>query len=99
MNMSTKQKQIHRYREQTYGCQGGWGWGMGWEFGVNRRKLLHTEWINNKVLLYSTGNYTQYPGINHNGKEYLKKNVYMYVKPNHFAVQQELTQHCKSTIL
>ena len=35
------------------------------------------EWIN-KILLYSTGNYIQSPGINHNGKEYFKKNVYMY---------------------
>ena len=33
---------------------------------------------NNKVLLYSTGNYTQSPGINHNGKEY-KKIMYIYV--------------------
>ena len=24
---------------------------------------------------YSTGNYTQYPEMNHNGKEYLKKEV------------------------
>ena len=30
----------------------------------------YIEWINNKVLLYSTGNYIQYPVINHNGKEY-----------------------------
>ena len=29
--------------------------------------------INNKVLLYSTGNYSQYPMINHNGKEYEKE--------------------------
>ena len=29
---------------------------MDWEFGVGRCKLLHLEWINNKVLLYSTGN-------------------------------------------
>ena len=36
------------------------------------------EWINNKVLLNSTGNYIQYPVINHNGKEY-KKNIYMYI--------------------
>ena len=36
-------------------------------------KLLYVEWINNKVLPYSTGNYIQYPVINHNGKEYLKK--------------------------
>ena len=28
--------------------------------------------INNKVLLYSTGSYSQYPMINCNGKEYEK---------------------------
>ena len=51
--------------------QGG-GKGMDWEFAISRCKLLQTEWINNKVLLlgYSTGNYIQYPVINHNGKEY-----------------------------
>ena len=48
----------------------GGGRGMDWEFGVGRCKLLHLEWINNKVLMYSTGNYIQYPVINHNGKEY-----------------------------
>ena len=32
---------------------------MGWESGVSRRKLV--------------GNYSQYPVINHNGKEYLKE--------------------------
>ena len=61
-----KQKQTHRHREQTCGCQGG---GMDWEFGVSWFKLLCIGWINNKVLLFSTGNYTQYPVINHNGKE------------------------------
>ena len=30
------------------------------EFGISRCKLLYIEWINNKVLLYSTGNYIQY---------------------------------------
>ena len=24
-----------------------------WEFGVNRCKLLHLEWVNNKILLES----------------------------------------------
>ena len=43
--------------------------GKDWEFGINKCKLVHTGWINNKVLLYSTGNYIQYPMINHNGKE------------------------------
>ena len=33
-------------------------------------KLLHIEWVNNKVLLYSTWSYIQYPEINHNGKDY-----------------------------
>ena len=44
--------------------------GMNWESGVSRCKLLQLEWINNKALLYSTGNYIQYSEINHNGKEY-----------------------------
>jgi len=44
-----------------------WG-GMGWEFGISRCKLLHVGWINNKILLYNTGNYIQYPVKNHNGK-------------------------------
>ena len=43
--------------------------GLDWEFGISRCKLLYIEWINSKVLLYSTGNYIQYPVISHNGKE------------------------------
>ena len=81
MNLSTKQKQIHRHSEQTDGCQGGgscWG-GMVGEFGVSRRKPVYTEWISNKVLLCRTGNYIQYPGINHNGKEYKQECVYIYI--------------------
>ena len=48
----------------------GFGGGMEWEAGVGRCKLLHIEWTNNKVLLYSKGNYFQHAMINHNGKEY-----------------------------
>ena len=57
------------------------GGGMEWEFGVSRGKQLHIGWINNKVLLSSTGNCIQYPVINHNGKEYEKEYIYthMYV--------------------
>ena len=40
---------------------------MDWEFGISKCKLLHIEWIDNKVLLYSTG-CIQHPVINH-GKE------------------------------
>ena len=48
-----------------------------WEFGISRYKLLHIGQISNKILLYSTGNYIQCPVINHNGKEYEKKYVYI----------------------
>ena len=33
------------------------GRGMNWEFGISRCKLIYIDWINNKVLLYSTGDY------------------------------------------
>ena len=76
MNSSMNQKQNHR----RCGCQGGGGGGgIEWEVGVSRRKLIYIGWINNKVLLYSTGNYIQYPMISHNGKEY-KKNAYICTK-------------------
>ena len=49
------------------------------EAGVSRRKLLYIDWINNKVLLYSTENYIQYPMISHNGRQYFKKEcIYVY---------------------
>ena len=69
MNQDTKQKQTHRHREQTCGCQGGAGreWD-GLEFGVSRCRLLHLKWISNDIILYSTGNYIQSPGIEHGGK-------------------------------
>ena len=80
MNISAKQKQTHRHREQTCGFQRrGGGGGMDWEFEISRCKLLYIEWINNMVLLYSTGNYIQYPVINHNGKEYFKKGMSLCV--------------------
>ena len=55
----------------------GIGKGMEWEVGVSRCNILYIKCIN-KVLLYSTGNYIQYPGINHNGKEYKKECIYVY---------------------
>ena len=55
------------------------GGGMEWEAGVSRCRLLYIEWINNKVLLYSTGKYIQYPMINRNRKEYEKECVYMCI--------------------
>ena len=77
--MNLSMKQTHGHREQTCGCQGGREGGLDWEFGISRCKLLYIEWINNKVLLSSTGNYIQYPVINHNGKEYEKECVCVYI--------------------
>ena len=78
MNLSMKQTESGN-REKTGGCQGeGRGRGLDWEFGINRCKLVYIEWINNRVLLYSTGNYTQYPMINHNEKEYENECIYTY---------------------
>ena len=50
------------------------GGGKDWEFGISRCKLVSSiGWMNNKVLLYSTGNYIQYAVINHNRKKTRKK--------------------------
>ena len=46
-----------------------------WEFGICRCKLLCIEGINNKVLLYSTVNYIQYPYYTIMQKN--RKNIYV----------------------
>ena len=53
------------------------GGGMDWKSGISRCKLLYIEWINNKILviLYSTGNCTQYLVINHSGKQYKRMHI------------------------
>ena len=75
MSFSMKQKETHIYGKWICGC--GRVGGMDWEFGINRCKLLYIEWKNNKVLLYSTGKYIQYPVINHNGKACMC--IYTYI--------------------
>ena len=80
MNLSMKQKQNQGHKEQTGGCQAGEWWerdGLGvWDqqmqTGIYRMDKQ-------QVLLYSTGNYIQYPVINHNGKEYEKESVYICI--------------------
>ena len=116
---STKQGQTHRKNRLVVAKRERVGGGTEWEAGVSKRRLLHTGWIYNKVLLYSsmgfsrqeywrrlpfpspgdlptpgiepgstalqadslpfeppggplysTGNYTQHPMINHDGNEY-----------------------------
>ena len=48
MNLSMKQKQTHRYRENRFvSAKRKEVWGrMDWEFGTRKCKLLYTEWIN-----------------------------------------------------
>ena len=75
--LSKKQTDIKNTPVVAKGERGGGR--MGWEFGISRCKLVYTEWINNKVLLYSTGSYIQYPVVKHNGKEYKKEYIYIYI--------------------
>ena len=51
--------EIDSQTQKTDTVAKGWqGWGkMDWEFRVNTCKLLHIRWINNKFVLYGTGNY------------------------------------------
>ena len=65
------------------------------DFGVSRCKLLHFEWMGNEVLLYSTGNWVQSLGIEHDEK----KNACIYTHTHTHAHTEKLMQHCKLTIL
>ena len=67
---------------------------MDWEFGVSRCKLLHLKTINNKVLLYSTGNYIQSLGIDHDGKEYKKR---LCRSSHHGAAETNVTKNHEVT--
>ena len=51
---------------------------LDWKFGISRCKLVCIKWINKKALLYSTGDYIQYPVINHSGKDN-EKRIYIYM--------------------
>ena len=58
-NLTTKQKQTHRHGHRPGVARGKRGRDVvAWEFGLGRCKPLHLEWINNKVLIYSTRNYS-----------------------------------------
>ena len=72
------------------------GWDLGSE-GAN----WYTQEVS-MVLLNSRGSCAQYPGINHNGREYEKQDAYAYIyryrKLSQFAEQQKLTQHWDSSL-
>ena len=47
--------------------------------GSDLNILQYIKQLNNKAVLYSTGNYTQYSIITYNGKESEKEHICMYV--------------------
>jgi len=56
-NLSTKQKQTHKHREQTHGYQREEVQeAVNEEFETSRCTLLYINQTNNKVLLYGTRN-------------------------------------------
>ena len=57
MNLSTEKEIMNL--ENRFVVAKGEGVGVGWtgELGVNRCRLLPSEWIDNEILLSSTGNY------------------------------------------
>ena len=48
------------------------------EFGIDTYSLLYLKWVNNKDLLRSTGNSSQYSVMIYTGN-HLKKSGYMYM--------------------
>ena len=63
MNLSMKQKRLTDIENRLVFAKGqgvGVGAGIDDQFGVSRCKLLCIEWINSKVLLYSSGMYICY---------------------------------------
>ena len=93
MNLLTKQREIHRLRERTYGC---WCWGRweGWGEEDGNVDLLYLKRITNKDLLCSAGNSAQcYVAAWMRGEfggEWIR--AYVWISP--FLVHLKLSQHC-----
>ena len=86
MNLPTKEKQIQGHR-LVVPKREGVGGRMKWEVGVSRCKQLYIEWTDNKVLLYSIGNYIQQPKcpmIN----EWIKKRWHIYTMEYYSAIKR-----------
>ena len=77
MNLSMRQKQTQTYRTDFWLPRERKGrGGLDWDFETRRCELLYIGWINNKVLLCSTGNQIQYPVIN---QKIIWKRTYIYI--------------------
>ena len=76
MNLFTKQKQSHRCRKPTYGCQGRSKQRketIHWDIGIDIYALLYINCITYENLLYTTGNSSQYSVMTYMGKEIKKE--------------------------
>ena len=78
-HLLTKQKQTHRHRKQTSGYQTEKGVGISQKFGINTFTLLYIKKINDKILLYGTGENIQYLVISYNGKKFYKEYMCIHV--------------------
>ena len=73
MNLCVRQKWTQEHRERLAVARGrGLGEGRRGRSG-SADGCSCREWLNSQVLPYRTENYSQYPVINHHGKEYFKK--------------------------
>ena len=64
---------------------------MDWRFAISICTLRFMEQSVIADLLYSTGNSIQYSVIIYMGKESEKEWMCVYIKLNHFVVQQKLS--------
>ena len=78
MILFTKQKQTDKENKLMVTKWESRG-GISEKFEISRYKLLYVKQINNKDLLCSIGNYTQYLAIIYNGKESEKEYIYIYI--------------------
>ncbi len=63
------------------------------KFGMDRYTLLYLERLNNKDLLYSTGNSAHLWG-SLDGRGFEKKWIHVYESLSPFTVHLKLSQHC-----
>ena len=64
-----------------------WRWvGEGWAGSMDLADEKNIEWMNNRVLFYSTGSYIQYPVINH--MKNMEKNVYVCITESFFCIAE-----------
>ena len=85
MNLFTNRNRLTDIENKLMVTKGEmWRGGINQELGINIYTLLSIKQINNKDILYSTGNYIQYFVITYMGKEseknrYTCVNIYIYM--------------------